>query len=212
MKLYLDGNLSGSSDSDNLKDVLYIDVKKNISSGRVIKSIYINGKNYDDAMLDEQKSMSFKLGPEDEVRIETMGQADLLNGSIDAALAFLKEFQNGIVKATDEIRWGNGAGGFRNFSEYLKGLTTFVQVMAKISEFLNVDYGNIVFEGKNIQSYFDDLEKILASILSTQVAQDYVLLADIVEFELKPNIFVWSSILEDIKAKIKGANNRNPEN
>ena len=203
MKIYVDDNLSGAAaNAASMHDILYGDIKSLVAPGKVIKSIFINGKNYDDIMLSEQKSRAFKLGGEDEVRLATMSQNELLNGSIGAAMVFLKEFQNGIVKATDEIRWGNGAGGFRNFSEYLKGLTTFVQIMEKISEFLNINYDSVIFNGKSVQSYFNDLERILASVLSTQVEQDYVLLADIVEFELKPNIAVWSGILEDIKTKV----------
>lgn len=203
MKVFIDDVLcEAGSDVDSLHDIIYRDIKKVIPPGCVIKNIYINEKNCDDIMLDVQKSKAFKLSEKDEIKITTMNQKNLVNDSIDAAISFLKEFKNGIVKATDEIRWGNSAGGFKNFSEYLKGLTTFVQIMEKISEFLKIDYNEIDYNGKNVQSYFKDLEKILASILSTQVEQDYVLLADIVEFELKPNIEVWNNILEFMKKKI----------
>ena len=207
MKLYVDGNLTDSaSNAGSMHDILYGgDIKRFIPEGRVIKNIIINGTQYDDLMLNIDKSKVFKLGNADEIKLTTMSQFELLNGSIEAAIAFLNEFKAGIVKTTDEIRWGNSAGGFKNFSEYLKGLTTFIQIMEKISEFLKIDYESLVYESKSVQSYFNDLEKILASVLSTQVEQDYVLLADIVEFELKPNIDIWENILKDMKTKINGA-------
>ena len=209
MKLYVDGNLIDSiSNACSMHDILYGgDIKIFIPEGRAIKSIDINGTQYDDLMLNTDKSRAFKLGDGDEIKIKTMSQLELLSGSLDAAIAFLNEFKAGIVKTTDEIRWGNSAGGFNNFSEYLKGLATFVQIMEKISEFLKIDYNNLVYGGKSIQSYFSELEKILSSVLSTQVEQDYVLLADIVEFELKPNIDIWENILKDMKTKINGVSN-----
>jgi hypothetical protein len=82
--------------------------------------------------------------------------------------------------------------------------------MEKISQFLKVDYNNLVYDGKSLQTYFNDLEKILSSVLSTQVEQDYVLLADIVEFELKPNIEMFENILKDMSFKIN--NNQAPIN
>jgi|GEM_PF-3812493 len=207
MKLYVDGNLTDSvSNESSMHDILFKgDIKRFIPEGRVIKSIFINGTGYDDLMLNADKSKAFKLGISDEIKIDTMSQLELLNGSIDAVIVFLTEFKAGIVKVTDEIRWGNSSGGFKNFSEYLKGLTTFVQIMEKISEFLKIDYNNIVYGGKSVQSYFNDLEKILSSVLSAQVEQDYVLMADAVEFELKPNIDIWENILKDMKTKINGA-------
>ncbi len=204
MKLYVDGNLTDSvSNAGSMHDILYGgDIKRFIPEGRVIKNIVINGTQYDDLMLNADKSKAFKLGNADEIKITTMSQLELLNGSIEAAIAFLNEFKAGIIKTTDEIRWGNSAGGFKNFSEYLKGLTTFIQIMEKISEFLKIDYDSLVYGDKSIQFYFNDLEKILSSVLSTQVEQDYVLLADIVEFELKPNIEIWENILKDMSVKI----------
>ena len=210
MKLYVDGNLTDSvSNVGSMHDILYAgDIKRFIPEGRVIKNIIINGTRYDDLMLNVDKSKAFKLGNTDEIKITTMSQLELLNGSIEAAIAFLNEFKAGIIKTTDEIRWGNSAGGFKNFSEYLKGLTTFIQIMEKISEFLKINYDSLVYGGKSVQSYFNDLEKILASVLSTQVEQDYVLLADIVEFELKPNIEIWENILKDMSVKVN--NNQAP--
>ena len=208
MKLYVDENLIDAySCTGSMHDILYGGIKNFIPERKVIKSIHINGKKYDDLMLNVDKSKAFKLSDGDEIKITTMSQFDLISGSIDAAIAFLKEFKGGIIKTTDEIRWGNSVGGFKNFSEYLKGLATFIQIMEKISEFLKIDYNNLVYGGKTVQSYFNELERILSSVLSTQVEQDYVLLVDIVEFELKPNIDIWGSILEDMKAKINDAAN-----
>ncbi|MHB1696712.1 MAG: hypothetical protein ACYCSQ_01180 [bacterium] len=208
MKVYVDDKLSNiGEDIESMHDILYGDIKNLISSGNVIKNIYINGKQYDDIMLSIEKSKAFKLSDGDEIKIATMSQTELLNGSIDAAIYFLKEFKAGIAKTTDEIRWGNNAAGFKNFSEYLKGLTTFIQIMEKISEFLKIDYNNYIYNDKSVQAHFNDLEKILSSVLSTQVEQDYIMLADIVEFELKPNIEIWNGILEDMKSKISGSPN-----
>ena len=209
MKLYIDGNLNDSVlSAGSMYDILYGgSIKSFIPEGKVIKSIAINGTQYDDLMLDADKSKAFNLRDFDEIKITTMSQLELINGSLNAAITFLNEFKAGIVKTTDEIRWGNSNAGFKNFSAYLSGLTMFIQIMEKISQFLKIDYNNLVYDGKSVQSYFNDLEKILASVLSTQVKQDYVLLADIVEFELKPNIDIWSNILKDMKTKINGVSN-----
>ena len=212
MKLYIDGNLNDSVlSAGSMYDILYGgSIKSFIPEGKVIKSIAINGTQYDDLMLDADKSKAFNLRDFDEIKITTMSQLELINGSLNAAITFLNEFKAGIVKTTDEIRWGNSNAGFKNFSAYLSGLTMFIQIMEKISQFLKIDYNNLVYDGKSVQSYFNDLEKILSSVLSTQVEQDYVLLADIVEFELKPNIEMFENILKDMSFKIN--NNQAPIN
>ena len=112
MKLYVDEKPTDfAANTGSMRDILYGNIKKAIPAGRVIKNIYINGKKYDDLMLNEEKSEAFKISDEDEINITTMSQKELLNNSLDAALYFLKEFKDGIIKTTDEIRWGKQCGG-----------------------------------------------------------------------------------------------------
>ncbi len=205
MKLYIDEKLSDFPvEAQSMHEILHNNVGKLISPGLVVKDIFVNGKSYGSFLMDAEKSKAFKVSEGDEIKITTMDQKELVIGSIDAAAAFMKELDKGITRATDEIKWGNAVSGFNNFAGYLKGIAGFVQIMEKLSEFLKIDYNNYIFNGKDVQSYFGDLEKILSSILATQLEQDFVLLADVTEFELKPNIEIWIGILGDMKSKLEG--------
>ncbi len=204
MRLFVDDNLVPvSPDWGSVYDILHENIKDIMPQGKVIKDIDINEKNYGELMLDSEKSRAFKLSEIDDIKISTMSPENLVVESIASAVDFLNEFQRGIDSTTDEIRLGNYVEGFNNFAGYLSGLSVFVQVMEKIAQFANMDYTKYIYKEKSVQAYFGDTEKILASIMSTQKENDYVLLTDIVEFELKPNIAVWIDILTDIKAKVK---------
>lgn len=204
MKLFVDGSPAPvSSDWGNMYDIMHENIKDILPQGKVIKEVNINGKNYGELMLDGEKARAFKLSEEDDVKIITMSPDSLVSESIGSAVEFLNAFQKGIDGTTDEIRLGNYAEGFNAFAGYLSGLSVFVQVMEKIAQFAGVDYTKYMYEGKSVQVYFGETEKILASIMSTQKENDYVLLTDIVEFELKPNIAVWIGILTDMKTRIK---------
>lgn len=204
MKLFVDDSpVQVSLNWESMHDILHENIKNILPQGKVIKEININGKNYGELMVDSEKSKAFKLSGDYDIKITTMNPNDLVLESIDSAVNFFNEFKKGIAKTTDEIRWGNYAAGFNNFAGYLSGLTIFVQVMEKISQFAKVDYNEYAYKEKTVQAYFGELERILASILATQKERDYVLLTDIVEFELKPNIDVWIDILGDMKTKVK---------
>ncbi len=203
MQLFVDDNqVQLLPDYKTMNDILYGSIKDILPEGRLIKKIDVNGNDYSELMADSEKSKAMIISNSDNIKITTMSHKEMLDGSINSVVLFLNEFKKGIDKTADSIRWGNYSGGFTDFAGYLTGLSVFVQIMDKIAQFAKLDYNNITYKGKSIQSHFSDLEKVLSSIMSTQKDADYTLLSDIVEFELKPDIDIWLGIMEEMKKNI----------
>ncbi|MHB8291770.1 MAG: hypothetical protein ACYDEG_04820, partial [bacterium] len=85
----------------------------------------------------------------------------------------------------------------------LKCIGAFVQVMDKIALFLNIDYSTYKYKERNIKDYFDDTEKLLSNILETQKTLDYVMLADLIDFEMEPLIKTWKEVILTLKSDIE---------
>ena len=210
MQLFVDDNqVQVLSDWKTMNDILYGSIKDILPEGRLIKKIDVNGNDYSELMADSEKSKAVIVSNGDNIKITTMSHKEMLDGSINSVILFFNEFKKGIDKTADSIRWGNYSGGFTDFAGYLNGLTVFVQIMDKIAQFAKLDYNNIIYKGKSIQSHFSDLEKVLSSIMSTQKDADYTLLSDIIEFELKPDIDIWLGIMEEMKGELKLFNSSN---
>ena len=173
-----------------------------IPKGRVIKDIYLNGTKFDELLINDEKAKAIRLDEGGELSIVTMGSNDLVLESISAINNYFNDLSKNLSKVSDLLRVGNDKDGFNDFAADLKGITAFVQIMDKLAPFLNIDYSIYTYKEKTIKAYFDDLEAVLSKILETQKDRDYIMLADVIEFEMEPLLKVWQEVLESFKSQI----------
>ena len=173
-----------------------------IPKGRVIKDIYLNGTKFDELLINDEKAKAIRLDEGGELSIVTMGSNDLVLESISAINNYFNDLSKNLSKVSDLLRVGNDKDGFNDFAADLKGVTAFVQIMDKLAPFLNIDYSIYTYKEKTIKAYFDDLEAVLSKILETQKDHDYIMLADVIEFEMEPLLKVWQEVLESFKGQI----------
>ncbi len=173
-----------------------------IPKGRVIKDIYLNGTKFDELLINDEKAKAIRLDEGGELSIVTMGSNDLVLESISAINNYFNDLSKNLSKVSDLLRVGNDKDGFNDFAADLKGITAFVQIMDKLAPFLSIDYSTYTYKEKTIKTYFDDLEAVLSKILETQKDRDYIMLADVIEFEMEPLLKVWQEVLESFKSQI----------
>ncbi|MCL4498462.1 MAG: hypothetical protein M1412_04330 [Deltaproteobacteria bacterium] len=206
MKIKIDGNDVDLSVHGNKQDSLYDFISNGIVNfipkGRVIKDIYLNGTKFDELLINDEKAKALGLGEGGELSIITMGSNELILESISAINNYFNDLSKNLSKVSDLLRVGNDKDGFNDFAADLKGVTAFVQIMDKLAPFLNIDYSIYTYKEKTIKAYFDDLEAVLSKILETQKDRDYIMLADIIEFEMEPLLKVWQEVLESLKSRI----------
>ncbi len=206
MKIKIDGNDVDLSVHGNKQDSLYDFISNGIVNfipkGRVIKDIYLNGTKFDELLINDEKAKALGLGEDGELSIITMGSNELILESISAINNYFNDLSKNLSKVSDLLRVGNDKDGFNDFAADLKGVTAFVQIMDKLAPFLNIDYSIYTYKEKTIKAYFDDLEAVLSKILETQKDRDYIMLADVIEFEMEPLLKVWQEVLESLKSRI----------
>ncbi len=60
------------------------------------------------------------------------------------------------------------------------------------------DISNLEIDGRNITAYYDDLNEILTELIEAFTANDYVLIGDLLEYEVSPRLEVLLSVLDSI--------------
>ncbi len=66
-----------------------------------------------------------------------------------------------------------------------------------------MDFSKITITGETIQSRKEKLLKITADMHSAQIDQDWVMLSDLLEYELIPIIENWINIIPSFQEEIK---------
>ncbi len=121
----------------------------------------------------------------------------------------LKDGRNFLAELSSYLL--NNAGLFRKGQEFLakesfiksvEGLQVFVSFIDQLAAAARLDLAVIEFEGKSIQGYLDELNQLFLEMLSSQERNDWVLLADLMEYELAPQLHSWDGIVVMLGALI----------
>ncbi len=94
----------------------------------------------------------------------------------------------------------------KNYLLCIDAIELFDELVEGIGRLLNLDFSKISINNETIQERKDKFLKLTSEMHSTQVGQDWVMLADLLEYELTPLVQDWINILPSFYEEI------NPEN
>ena len=81
----------------------------------------------------------------------------------------------------------------------IEGVNWLTLVLKGVGQVMGLDYQNIVSNKASVQSYIENLEHIIREMLTAQSDEDWVMLSDLLEYELLPLMEVWKEILPSIE-------------
>jgi hypothetical protein len=172
-----------------------------IPENRVITQIRINGQ---DLLEDENGLYPDIPGREIEsLELQTgLSREMAFRGLLDAK-DYLKRLNPGIEKTAQLLRVGEEAAAHETYGQCMEGTNWFIQVLEGVRQVLGLDYGKIRFNKSSVHAHIDNLEKIIREMLRAQSDEDWVMLADLLEYELQPILEEWKEILPTIEKAAK---------
>ncbi len=88
-------------------------------------------------------------------------------------------------------------------SEYLENLRLFLQMIAESKEALHLNLSAIPFQNATVEDEVQKLSGVMDQMLKVQEDEDWVMLADLLEYELIPLLKEWNEILAVLQDKGK---------
>jgi hypothetical protein len=89
------------------------------------------------------------------------------------------------------------------FAEAVQGLQWFVQMTDFIECTLAIDFNVLKYNGKTVSEHVNGLNTILLELADAQQAGDPVIIADILEYDLVPNLAEWKNIFTLFAGEMK---------
>ena len=83
----------------------------------------------------------------------------------------------------------------KHYLQCVEGLTWFQEVVDNISKLLNQEFEKLDIGSKSFGELQNQILSITKEISDSQTKKDWVMLADILEYELNPYLEEWQSIL-----------------
>jgi hypothetical protein len=197
MKLLVNGKEETLSYmGETLGDLLLHIQKEGVAQGNVVRSIKIDGQESSSDSPEAQRRPISEIATL-EVEISTLD--DIINKNIENADAYLIRLIPGIEKSVELFRMGSEQEANKFFIKIIDGIDWFSQVLDIIltAKAMSPD---TVFEGKSIQDRQTSLVSLTQQMVDANKNQDWVLLADLLEYEILPYYQEWSNLLPGFRS------------
>jgi hypothetical protein len=177
-----------------------------ISQDRVITTVRVNGKE----LIEDENGLFPDLpgGEIESLELHTEQSLVMALRGIEDAKTYLDRLIEGVEKTVELFRIGEDTKSQDQYGLCLEGLNWFIQVLKGVGQVLELDYQSVLLNRVSIQSYIENLDHIIREMLTAQSDEDWVLLSDLLEYELLPAIQCWKDILplieETANDKVKG--------
>ena len=197
MKLLVNGKEETvSCMGETLGDLLLHIEKEGVPQGNVVRSIKIDGQESSPDSPEVQKTQLSEIATL-EVEISTL--SDIINKNIENADAYLIRLIPGIEKSVELFRMGNEQEANKFFINIIDGIDWLSQVLDMILTAKAIS-PDTVFDGKSIQDRRANLVDLTRQMVDANKNQDWVLLADLLEYEILPYYQEWSNLLPHFRS------------
>ena len=164
--------------------------------GSYIRRIWLDDQEFPS---DDREALQKKPSDIDSLEVELANLKDLVATNLANALDYLKKLIPGCEQAADLFRAGNEQEANKYYLQILDGIEWFSQVVSVI---MSPDQGETELpdtDNESLEVRQKKLTDLMSQMLEANENQDWVLLADILEYEMVPFYKDWEKILSKLE-------------
>ena len=198
MKLLINGKEEPFSFAGKtLGDFLVYIEQGGVERGNVVRSIKFNGEQYSpDSPLAQQTPLS----EIETLEMEVSTLLDIIDRNVENADAYLMKLIPGIEKAVELFRSGNEQEANQFFLSIIDGMDWLSQVLDMILTAKEISPDTLI-HGKSFKDRRANLIDFTEQMVNANKNKDWVLMADLLEYEILPYYRQWSSFLPQFRSQ-----------
>ena len=192
MKLTINGVEQKESEfkGETLEAILDMLVKN--KPGSYIRRIWLDQQEFPS---DDRETLQKKPADINSLEVELADLKDLVATNLSNALDYLEKLIPGFDQAADLFRTGNEQEANKYYIQILDGMDWFSEVVNVVMS----SEGEGQEPENSLQVRQAKLTDLMSQMLEANKNQDWVLLADILEYEMTPFYKEWQTILSKLK-------------
>ena len=192
MKLTINGVEQKESEfkGETLEAILDMMVKN--TPGSYIRRIWLDQQEFPS---DDRETLQTKPADINSLEVELADLKDLVATNLSNALDYLEKLIPGFDQAADLFRTGNEQEANKYYIQILDGMDWFSEVVNVVMS----SEGEGQEPENSLQVRQAKLTDLMSQMLEANKNQDWVLLADILEYEMTPFYKEWQTILSKLK-------------
>lgn len=183
-------------DAQVLEDVLGAVNKEVESQGQVVCEVKVNG-----LLLDEEEEKNFFTTPVSEINdmvVQCQDPNTLLDESLESGMAYLDRLIPAVEQCSALFRGDDLAEAHTFHFNCVEGAVWFVKLATHFKLAYLKFRGEVSPEWQEVESRF---AQVLGEVLEAYEKKNYILVADLLEYELLTTFEKWREILNSIAVK-----------
>ena len=196
MKVSINGVAQEESDFEGETVSAILDAMVQQTPDSYIRRIWLDDQEFPS---DDREALQKKPSDIDSLEVELANLKDLVATNLANALDYLKKLIPGFEQAADLFRAGNEQEANKYYLQILDGIDWFSQVVSVI---MSPDEGETELpdtDDESLEVRQKKLTDLMSQMLEANQNQDWVLLADILEYEMVPFYKDWEKILSKLE-------------
>jgi len=133
------------------------------------------------------------------------GGAALIHEVLTDGMAHAVEMQRHAFETAALFRSGGERRALGQYIDFLNGFDSLVQALDYVGRVLGIDFATTSLGEKSITRFVEDLSALLSETMKAQERKDWVLLADLLEYELAPHLESWHQVFTVLGQKVPAA-------
>jgi hypothetical protein len=183
----------------NLEEVLLNIMADKMNPNKVITTVKLNGNPYSEKTPhDAAKIMTSEI---QKLEVETMSTEEIAWHFLIKSGEHLGQMIENAQWVSELFRVADANDANEQYARFLEGLQQFLKMVNEVKAILNFNLREIPFQNGTIETRIEKLSGLMDQMIRVQEEEDWVMLADFLEYELIPLLEEWKSILTLLKEK-----------
>jgi len=172
----------------------------------VIRRICVDGLSIlPDALPDDINELLNQMENRDKVEIFTGTLSEIARDSIVEAIAYLDRIEAITHSLATSFQVSPGPESFNNLRQLCEGFYWLSLLLDKLEASFQITLENVLIKEKPAREHLQQFITILKQLIDSQERRDFVLISDLLEYEVPPMVPVWKEIFSFISQRVNAA-------
>ncbi len=169
--------------------------------GKVITEVRMNGQALTGGRQGDY--YRFPLDQIQSIDIVTADPQTLACEALDSTEEHLQMLRRSALRASELFRLGDQLEANEGYSKMIEGIRWLLKAIDALTGMLKIDQSAVEHEGKNLQDFLEkQFIPIFDNMYEAQKNEDWIALADILEYELVQALEGWEDMIAELRSTI----------
>ena len=198
MIISIDGNPveEGKIEGGNLEDILAELQQDHLPYNRLVGEVLLNGQSYSEDL--PHAAVEIARSDITSLELVTLTPEEIALHFISNGSHFLEAMLNSLPEISEMFRLGDEAEANEHYLRFLESLHLLVNMLEKVNGVMDIHFDLSSGDHGSMDDRLEKLAQVLSQLARIQEETDWIYLADILEYELTPELEALRDMLPNL--------------